>query len=165
MRPIPLCAQLLGFSAVGSTAGILVRRRSGNHLLAVRSWTDRRAVDAGTAEAALGSHHPDRGLAAHRPKLPPPHDQRSLCSPAPAKIWSHAAISFATVYASLVSLVYVTWLFVVEPHVLNGTESQVELLVFKPGSFMQMVDGIGYTFMGVAALFAAPCFNGPGLAR
>lgn len=86
-------------------------------------------------------------------------------APQPAKIWSHAAISFATVYASLVSLVYVTWLFVVEPHVLNGTESQVELLVFKPGSFMQMADGIGYTFMGVAALFAAPCFIGPGLAR
>jgi hypothetical protein len=86
-------------------------------------------------------------------------------APQPAKIWSHAAISFATVYACLVSLVYVTWLFVVEPHLLNGTESQVELLVFQPGSFMQMVDGIGYTFMGVAALFAAPCFNGPGLAR
>ena len=50
-------------------------------------------------------------------------------------------ISFATVYASLVSLVYVTWLFVVEPHVLNGTRVKVELLVFKPGSFMQMVDG------------------------
>jgi hypothetical protein len=83
----------------------------------------------------------------------------------PTKIWSHAAISFATVYASLVSLVYATWLFVVEPHVLNGTQSQVELLVFKPGSFVQMVDGIGYTFMGVAALLAAPCFTGRGLAR
>jgi hypothetical protein len=86
-------------------------------------------------------------------------------APQPAKIWGHAAISFATVYASLVSLVYVTWLFVVEPHLLNGTESQVELLIFKPGSFVQMVDGIGYTFMGVAALFAAPCLSGPGLAR
>lgn len=86
-------------------------------------------------------------------------------APPPAKIWSHAAISFATVYASLVSLVYVTRLFVVEPHLLNRTESQVELLVFKPGSFMQMVDGIGYTFMGVAAVFAAPCFIGSGLAR
>lgn len=48
-------------------------------------------------------------------------------------------ISFANVYASLVSLVYATWLLVVEPHVLNGTRVQVELLVFKPGSFMQMV--------------------------
>jgi hypothetical protein len=86
-------------------------------------------------------------------------------APQPAKIWSHAAISFATVYASLVSLVYVTWLFVLEPHLLNGTQSQVELLVFKPGSFVQMADGIGYTFMGVAALLAAPCFTGPGLAR
>ncbi len=71
---------------------------------------------------------------------------------------AYGAISFATVYASLVSLVYVTWLFVAEPHLLNGTESQVEL-IFEPGSFMQMVDGIGYTFMGVAALFAAPCFT------
>ncbi|HEX6758345.1 MAG TPA: hypothetical protein VF086_08010 [Propionibacteriaceae bacterium] len=37
------------------------------------------------------------------------------------------------------SLVYATWLLVVEPHVLNGTRVKVELLVFKPGSFMQMV--------------------------
>jgi hypothetical protein len=77
-----------------------------------------------------------------------------------AKIWTHTAISFATVYASLVSLVYVTWLFVVEPRLLNGTESRLELLVFKLGSFMQMVDGIAYTFMAVAALFATPLHRG-----
>ena len=58
----------------------------------------------------------------------------------PAKIWSHAHF-VRDCHASLVSLVYVTWLFVVEPHVLNGTRVKVELLVFKPGSFMQMVDG------------------------
>jgi len=86
-------------------------------------------------------------------------------APEHAKIWSHAAVAFATVYASLVSLVYVTWLFVVEPHVLDHTESEIQLLVFETGSFMQMVDGMGYTFMGTAALLAAPCFKGPGLAR
>jgi hypothetical protein len=75
------------------------------------------------------------------------------------------AISFATIYTTLVSLVYVTWLFVVEPHLLDHTESQVRLLVFENGSFSQMVDGLGYTFMGIAAMFVAPVFRGGGLAR
>jgi len=56
--------------------------------------------------------------------------------------------------------VYVTWLFVVEPHVLRGEANQVALLLFAPGSFLQMVDGLGYTFMGVALFFAAPVFAG-----
>jgi hypothetical protein len=48
---------------------------------------------------------------------------------------------------------------------LDHTESQVELFVFKAGSFSQMVDGLGYTFMGIAAVLAAPTFRGGGLAR
>ena len=57
-------------------------------------------------------------------------------------------------------MVYVTWLFVVEPHVLRGQANQVALLIFAPGSLLQMVDGLGYTFMGVATFFAAPVFAG-----
>ncbi len=41
-------------------------------------------------------------------------------APAEKKIWSHIGITFAVLYAALVSMVYVTWLFVVEPHVLRG---------------------------------------------
>jgi hypothetical protein len=81
-------------------------------------------------------------------------------APEEKKIWSHIGITFAVLYAALVSIVYVTWLFVVEPHVLRGQAEQVALLSFAPGSFMQMVDGLGYTFMGIATLFAAPVFAG-----
>ena len=81
-------------------------------------------------------------------------------APAEKKIWSHIGITFAVLYAALVELVYVTWLFVVEPHVLRGQAEQVALLIFTPGSFVQMVDGLGYTFMGIATLFAAPVFGG-----
>lgn len=81
-------------------------------------------------------------------------------APAEKKIWSHIGITFAVLYAALVELVYVTWLFVVEPHVLRGQTDQVALLIFTPGSFVQMVDGLGYTFMGIATLFAAPVFAG-----
>jgi hypothetical protein len=81
-------------------------------------------------------------------------------APDEKKIWSHIGITFAVLYAALVSIVYVTWLFVVEPHVLRGEANQVALLIFAPGSFVQMVDGLGYTFMGIATLFAAPVFAG-----
>jgi hypothetical protein len=81
-------------------------------------------------------------------------------APAEKRIWSHIGIAFAILYAALVSIVYVTWLFVVEPHVLRGQANQVALLIFAPGSFLQMVDGLGYTFMGVALFFAAPVFGG-----
>lgn len=81
-------------------------------------------------------------------------------APDEKKIWSHLGIAFAILYAALISIVYVTWLFVVEPHVLRGQANQVALLVFAPGSFLQMVDGLGYTFMGVALFFAAPVFAG-----
>lgn len=81
-------------------------------------------------------------------------------APFEKQIWSHIGIAFAILYAALVSIVYVTWLFVVEPHVLRGQANQVALLIFAPGSFLQMVDGLGYTFMGVALFFAAPVFTG-----
>ena len=81
-------------------------------------------------------------------------------APFEKQIWSHIGIAFALLYAALVSIVYVTWLFVVEPHVLRGQANQVALLIFAPGSFLQMVDGLGYTFMGVALFFAAPVFTG-----
>src|SRR6266702_6536245 len=80
--------------------------------------------------------------------------------PSEKKIWSHIGITFAVLYAALVSMVYVTWLFVVEPHVLRGEANQVSLLIFSPGSLLQMVDGLVYTFMGVATFFVAPVFAG-----
>jgi hypothetical protein len=81
-------------------------------------------------------------------------------APASKRVWTHAGIAFATAYAALVSLVYVTWLFVVEPHVIAHTQDAVAPFVFSHGSFIQMVDGMGYTFMGIAAALTAPVFGG-----
>ncbi len=81
------------------------------------------------------------------------------------KIWSHLGVAFATLYAALVSIVYVTWLFVVEPYVLRGEADKVALIILAPGSFMQMVDGLGYTLMMIAALFTTPVFSNRGLER
>jgi hypothetical protein len=67
--------------------------------------------------------------------------------------------------AALVSLVYGTWLFVVEPHVIAHTQSAVAPFAFSRGSFIQMVDGMGYTFMGLAAALTAPVFGGDRLGR
>jgi hypothetical protein len=81
------------------------------------------------------------------------------------KVWSHLGIAFAILYAALVSIVYVTWLFVVEPHMLRGEPDKVALLIFTPGSFLQMVDGLGYTLMMAAAFFTAPAFSNRGYER
>lgn len=81
------------------------------------------------------------------------------------KIWSHIGIAFAILYVALVSMVYVTWLFVVEPHVLRGESDQVVPFVFASRSFSQTVDGLGYTLMMIAAFFTAPAFSNRGLER
>jgi hypothetical protein len=81
------------------------------------------------------------------------------------KIWSHIGLSFAVLYATMVSIVYVTWLFVVEPLTLRGEADKVSLLIFAPGSFSQMVDGFGYTLQMVAAFFTGAAFTNQGLGR
>lgn len=86
-------------------------------------------------------------------------------APDDKKIWSHLGIAFTILYAALVSIVYVTWLFVVEPLVLRGEADKVAVLIFAPGSFSQIVDGLGYTFMMIAAFFTAPVFSNRGLER
>lgn len=86
-------------------------------------------------------------------------------APESKRIWSHAAIAFALLYAALVSIVYITWLFVVEPHVLNHTQSASAPFAFEKGSFIQMVDGLGYTYMSLAVSLTAPVFAGGRLAK
>ncbi len=81
------------------------------------------------------------------------------------KIWSHLGLTFAILYTALVSIVYVTWLFVVEPLVLRGEADKVSLLIFAPGSFLQLLDGLGYTLQMVAVFFIAPVFSKRGLER
>lgn len=82
------------------------------------------------------------------------------------KVWSHAAIAFATAYATLISIVYYVQLTLVAPRMSQGRIAGIEAFVFVPfDSFLYAVDILGYSFMSVATLFAAAALTGPGLQR
>ena len=82
------------------------------------------------------------------------------------KIWSHAAVAFATVYAVLISINYFVQLTWVAPRLAVGRTEGIEAFLFTPfDSFLYAVDILGYSFMSMATLFAAGVFTGRGLER
>lgn len=82
------------------------------------------------------------------------------------KVWSHAAVAFATMYAVLVSLNYFAQLTWVAPRLAAGRTGGVEVFLFTPfDSFLYSVDILGYSFMSVATLLAARVFPGGGMER
>lgn len=82
------------------------------------------------------------------------------------KIWSQLAVALATVYVPLCSAAYIVEMFVVEPRIMHGRAGEVALLTLTRGdTVFNAVDGIGYVFMGLATLFAAPAFAGDRLRR
>lgn len=82
------------------------------------------------------------------------------------RIWSHAAVVFATAYAVLISINYFVQLTWVAPHLARGQTQGLEPFLFVPfDSFLYSVDILGYSFMSVATLFAARVFTGSGQER
>lgn len=82
------------------------------------------------------------------------------------KVWSHAAIAFATAYAVLISTVYFVQLTLVAPRILQGRTEGIEPFVFIPfDSFLYAVDILGYSFMSVSTLLLANALTGKGIAR
>jgi hypothetical protein len=82
------------------------------------------------------------------------------------KIWSHAAVAFATVYAVLISINYYVQLTWVMPRLAAGRIQGMEPFLFTPfDSFLYAVDILGYSFMSLATLFAAKVFTGKGIER
>jgi hypothetical protein len=82
------------------------------------------------------------------------------------KIWSHAAVVFATIYTALISINYYVQLTWVGPRLAAGRTAGVEQFLFVPfDSFLYAVDILGYSFMSVATLFAAMVFTGKGIER
>ncbi|MGD8348023.1 MAG: hypothetical protein PVI79_02250 [Gammaproteobacteria bacterium] len=80
------------------------------------------------------------------------------------KVWSHAAVGFATAYAVLVSAVYFVQLTLVAPRMVQGRVAGIEPFLFVPfDSFLYAVDILGYSFMSVATLLAANVFSGKGI--
>ena len=82
------------------------------------------------------------------------------------KIWSSAAVAFATVYTVLISINYYVQLTWVAPRLAVGRTEGIEAFLFTPfDSFLYAVDILGYSFMSMATLFAAGVFTGRGLER
>jgi hypothetical protein len=82
------------------------------------------------------------------------------------KVWSQAAVAFATAYATLISIVYFVQLTLVAPRLARGDTQGIEMFLFVPfNSFLYAVDILGYSFMSVATLFAGLVFNGDGIER
>jgi hypothetical protein len=87
-------------------------------------------------------------------------------APPDRKVWSHAAVAFATMYAALISINYFVQLTLVAPHLARGNVRGVEPFLFVPfDSFLYAVDILGYSFMSVATLLAARALPGGGIRR
>lgn len=82
------------------------------------------------------------------------------------RIWSHAAVAFATAYAVLISMVYYVQLTLIAPRLASGQVAGIEPFLYVPfNSFFYSVDLLGYSFMSLATLFAARVFTGGGWSR
>jgi hypothetical protein len=82
------------------------------------------------------------------------------------RIWSHAAVAFASMYATLISIVYYVQLAFVIPRLARGDAEGIHLLIFEPfDSFLYAVDVFGYSLMSLSTLFAAAVFRARGIER
>jgi len=83
-----------------------------------------------------------------------------------SRVYSHVAVAFATMYATLIGIVYYVQLAFVLPRLARGETEQIRLLIFEPfDSFLYAVDMLGYSLMSIATLFAAAVFDGAGIER
>lgn len=80
------------------------------------------------------------------------------------RVWSQVALSLSTVYATLISINYYVQLTWVAPRLARGQVEGMAMFLFTPfDSFLYAVDILGYSFMSLAALFAAQVFTKVGL--
>jgi hypothetical protein len=87
-------------------------------------------------------------------------------APPERRVWSQAAVAFATVYTVMISINYFVQLTWVAPRLARGETAGVEAFLFTPfDSFLYAVDILGYSFMSLATLVAANVFTGKGLHR
>jgi hypothetical protein len=76
--------------------------------------------------------------------------------PESRQIWAQAGVAFATIYATLIGIVYYVQLTLVMPRLLEGRTEGIDVLLFTPfDSFLYSVDLLGYSSMSLATLFAA----------
>lgn len=76
------------------------------------------------------------------------------------KVWSQLGLSFAVIYAVMCSLTYYIQLTFIKNNYLPIADEAVSPFVFIPGTPIFAQDMLGYAFMTVATLVAAPVFAG-----
>lgn len=86
-------------------------------------------------------------------------------TPKKKRFWSHAALTFSTLYAVFVSANYVVQLATVIPATLKGSLDEVRILQQTPHSLFWDFDALGYIFMGLTTLVAIPVFGKQGFQK
>jgi hypothetical protein len=81
------------------------------------------------------------------------------------KFWSNAALIFAVMYGTYVSLNYAVQLATVIPAAVQGKLYQVRILDQTPHSLFWDVDALGYICMGFATLFGSFVFQKHGVEK
>jgi len=82
------------------------------------------------------------------------------------KIFSQLGLSFALIYAAVITVDYFIQFVVVEPSILNGETASLSLFTeYNPHGIFIALEGLGYLMMSVALLFAAVVFAGGRLER
>lgn len=81
------------------------------------------------------------------------------------KFWTHASLTFTTIYAVFVTANYVVQLATVIPSKLRGTSETIRVLEQTPHSLFWNYDAIGYISMGLATLLAVPALRKVGFER
>lgn len=79
------------------------------------------------------------------------------------RVWGQLGVAFASIYAVMVTVTYYLQLAIVPLAEETFSADVVTLLIFAPGAPLFAVDMLGYAFMTLATLTAAPVFEGPGL--
>ncbi len=82
------------------------------------------------------------------------------------KVFSQIGLSFALIYAAIITMDYFVQLAVIEPSILRGETAGLSLFTqYNPHGIFIGLEGLGYLMMSIAFLFTAPVFAGGRLER
>jgi len=82
------------------------------------------------------------------------------------KLFSQIALSFAVIYAAVISVDYFAQFTVVIPSLSSGESAGLSVFTqYDPHGLFVALEGLGYLMMSAAFLFAAAVFSGGGLER
>ena len=87
-------------------------------------------------------------------------------APDDKRVFSQIGLSFALVYAAVITMDYFVQLTVLQPSLLSGETEGLSLFTqYDPHGIFIALEGLGYLMMSTALLFAAAVFTGGRLER